>query len=510
MSAPKVPAPSGGLVGSQRTTLIACVMIATLMQALDTTIANIALPYMQGSLAATSDQISWVLTSYIVAAAIMTSPVGWLSLRYGRRTVFLTSIAGFTFASILCGIATNIEQMVIFRLLQGIFGAALIPLSQAILLDTFPKEEQARAVAMWGLGVTIGPILGPTLGGYFTEYFNWRFVFFINVPLGVLALVGLWILLSSPEESPKAPTFDWRGFVFLSCAIGAFQMMLDRGELVGWFESTEILVEAGIAIVMIYLFVVHIFTWSNPFIDRHLFADRNLAIGCMLMFIVYGTMLSTVWLMTLFLQTLCGYPVLTAGILMIPLGLGTLAAMLLVGRLLKHISHRNAILVGLACLFYSVWMMCDFTPDVSVASIVIAGVLRGVGTGLIVVPLTALSYATLAPVQRTAAASILTLVRNIGGAIGISAMSFMISRNEQIVHEHLVRHVTLVNPLFRFKSIAAYWNPTNQTGLATINDEINRQAMIISFNNDFYFLMLLVASIFPLLLILKPLKGGKR
>lgn len=509
MSAPETAASAAGLTGGQRRILIACVMIATLMQALDTTIANIALPYMQGSLAATSDQISWVLTSYIVAAAIMTSPVGWLSLRYGRRTVFLASIAGFTFASILCGIAVSIEQMVIFRLLQGVFGAALIPLSQAILLDNFPKKEQARAVAMWGLGVTIGPILGPTLGGYFTEYFNWRLVFFINVPLGVVALVGLWILLRNPKESPPAPIFDWRGFFLLSCAIGAFQLILDRGELVGWFQSTEIKFEVGIASVTVYLFVIHIFTWSNPFIDRHLFADRNLTVGCVLMFIVYGTMLSTVWLMTLFLQTLCGYPVLTAGILMIPLGVGTMAAMLLVGRLLKRFSPRSVIFVGLVCLFYSIWMMCDFTPDVSVASIVIAGVLRGVGTGLIVVPLTALSYATLAPVQRTAAASVVTLARNIGGAIGISAMSFLISRNEQIVHEHLVQHVTLVIPLFRFKTIAAYWNPTSQAGLTAINDEINRQAMIISFNNDYYFLLLLVASIFPMLLILKTPTGSK-
>lgn len=503
MSVPKTPEPSGELAGGQRTILIACVMIATLMQALDTTIANVALPYMQGSLAATSDQINWVLTSYIVAAAIMTSPVGWLSLRYGRRTVFLASIAGFTFASILCGIAASIEQMVIFRLLQGVFGAALVPLSQAILLDTFPKEEQARAVAMWGLAVTIGPILGPTLGGYFTEYFNWRLVFFINVPLGIVALAGLWLLLRNPEDSPPAPVFDWRGFFFLSCALAAFQMMLDRGELVGWFESREILFEAGIAAVTIYLFIVHIFTWNNPFIDRHLFADRNFAVGCVLMFIVYGTMMSILSLMTPFLQTLSGYPVMKAGILMAPLGAGTMTAMLLVGRLLKRFTARSIIFAGLSCLLYAVWMMREFTPDVSVESVVKASVLEGVGVGLIMVPLTALSYATLAPIQRTAAASVITLLRNIGGAIGISAMSFLVSRNEQIVHEHLVQHVALVNPLFRFEAIAAYWNPTSQAGLIAINDEINRQAIIISFNNDFHLLMMLVASIFPMLLILK-------
>lgn len=509
MSASQIVAPSSGLAGGQRTILIICVMIATLMQALDTTIANVALPYMKGSLAATSDQVSWVLTSYIVAAAIMTSPVGWLSLRYGRRAVFLASIAGFTFASILCGIAASIGQMVIFRLLQGVFGAALVPLSQAILLDTFPKGEQAKAVAMWGLAVTIGPVLGPPLGGYFTEYFNWRLVFFINVPLGVLALAGLWFFLRNPKDSPKAPVFDWRGFLLLSCALAAFQMMLDRGELVGWFESGEIMFEAGIAAVTMYLFVVHIFTWSNPFIDRRLFADRNFAIGCVLMFIVYGTMMSILSLMTPFLQTLSGYPVMKAGILMAPLGAGTMIAMLLVGRLLKYFSPRSIIFVGLTCLLYAVWMMREFTPDVSVASIIKASALEGVGVGLIMVPLTTLSYATLAPIQRTAAASVITLLRNIGGAIGISAMSFLISRNEQIVHEHLVQHITLANPLFRFEALGTYWNPTSQAGLIAINEEINRQATIISYNNDFQLLMMLVALIFPMLLILKSPEAGK-
>ena len=504
------PVSQSGVRDGARSVLIICVMIATLMQALDTTIANVALPYMQGSLAATSDQISWVLTSYIVAAAIMTSPVGWLSLRYGRRAVFLTSVAGFTLASILCGVAATIDQMVVFRLLQGVFGAALIPLSQAILLDTFPKNEQAKAVAMWGLAVTIGPILGPTLGGYFTEYFNWRLVFFINVPLGLLSFTGLWFLLRDPDGSPKAPLFDWRGFFFLSCAIGAFQMMLDRGELVGWFESSEIMIEAGIAAVMMYLFIIHIFTWSKPFIDRTLFADRNFAVGCILMFIVYGTMMSILSLMTPFLQTLSGYPVLTAGILMAPLGAGTMVAMLTVSRLLKRFTPRSVILVGLVFLLYAVSMMRGFTPDVSVSSIVMAGALEGVGVGLIVVPLTALAFATLAPTQRTAAASVITLLRNIGGAIGISAMNFLISRNEQIVHEHLVQHVTAVNPLFRFNAMATYWNPTTQAGLSALNDEIDRQAAIISFNNDFHLLMMLVMAIFPMLLVLKAPKAGKK
>src|SRR5689334_4684227 len=241
--------------GGNRAAITICVMLATIMQALDTTIANVALPYMQGSLSATLDQINWVLTSYIVAAAIMTPPTGWLAARFGRKRVFLCAVAGFTVASVLCGIASSIEEMVLFRLLQGVFGAPLVPLSQSVLLDSYPKERHGSAMAMWGVGVMVGPILGPTLGGYLTEWYNWRWVFFINLPVGILAFAGLYWFLPRRFNRTGAP-FDWFGFLMLSLGVGALQMMLDRGEQLDWFGSREIVLEAALSALGFYLFLV--------------------------------------------------------------------------------------------------------------------------------------------------------------------------------------------------------------------------------------------------------------
>ena len=238
--------------------LTACIMLATIMQALDTTIANVALPYMQGSLSATVDQINWVLTSYIVAAAIATPVTGFLEARLGRKRLFQIAVAGFTGASVLCGLAGTLPEMVLFRLVQGLFGASLVPLSQAVLLDSYPKEKHGQAMAMWGMGVMVGPILGPTLGGWLTETYNWRWVFYINVPIGILTFAGLSAYLS--ETKITKGSFDWFGFAMLSIAIGSFQMMLDRGEQLDWFSSTEIAVEGVVAALAFYLFLVQTFT----------------------------------------------------------------------------------------------------------------------------------------------------------------------------------------------------------------------------------------------------------
>src|SRR6267142_3995519 len=262
--------------------LTLCIMLATVMQALDTTIANVALPYMQGSLSATVDQINWVLTSYIVAAAIATPVTGFLEARLGRKRLFLIAVAGFTAASVLCGIAVTLPEMVLFRLVQGLFGASLVPLSQAVLLDSYPNEKHGQAMAMWGMGVMVGPILGPTLGGWLTEVYNWRWVFYINVPIGIVTFLGLSAYLS--ETKITKCSFDWFGFAMLSIAIGSFQMMLDRGEQLDWFSSTEISVEAVVAALAFYLFIVQTFTVKQPFIDPAIFKDRNFTIGLCFIF----------------------------------------------------------------------------------------------------------------------------------------------------------------------------------------------------------------------------------
>src|SRR5579872_4957034 len=252
-------------------------MLATVMQVIDTTIANVALPHMQGTLSATQDQITWVLTSYIIAAAITMPVTGWLAGRVGRRRLFLLSVAGFTFASGLCGAAQTLPQIVLFRLLQGVFGAALVPLSQATLLDTFPRDRTGPAMALWGVGIMVGPILGPTLGGYLTDDFNWRWVFYINLPIGLLAFAGIWAAI--PATTLHKRPFDFFGFGMLGIAIGAFQVMLDRGELKDWFSSPEIITEAVIAGLAAYSFIVHQLTTSNSFLDPRLLRDRNLLSG---------------------------------------------------------------------------------------------------------------------------------------------------------------------------------------------------------------------------------------
>ncbi|MGZ5876867.1 MAG: DHA2 family efflux MFS transporter permease subunit, partial [Bradyrhizobium sp.] len=299
---------------TNRGIITATVMLATLMQALDTTIANVALPYMRGSLSATSDDINWVLTSYIVAAAIMTPATGWLEARFGRKPLFLTAVIGFVVTSMLCGAAASLAQIVVFRLLQGIFGAPLVPLSQSVLLDAYPPEQQGQAMAVFGLGVMLGPILGPTLGGWLTDSYSWRWVFYVNVPVGVLCAIGLLLFLGRRVDRPMAGRLDWLGFASLGLGIGALQLVLDRGERLDWFASHEIQLEAALSVLGFYLFIVHTLSARDPFINPALFRNRNFVIGIILIFIVGGVLLATLAMLTPYLENLMNYPVLTAGL----------------------------------------------------------------------------------------------------------------------------------------------------------------------------------------------------
>ncbi len=418
-----------------------CAMVATLMQALDSTIANVALPYMQGSLSATSDQITWVLTSYIVAAAIMTAPVGWLSARFGRKNLFLVCLVGFTIASMLCGVAQSLEQMVLFRLLQGVFGAALVPLSQATMLDIYPPEQRGSAMALWGVGVMVGPILGPTLGGYLTDLYNWRYVFYVNLPFGILATAGLLIFL--PKEQAKSELrFDWLGFGVLALGLGAFQLMLDRGQDQDWFGSREIVVEAVLAGLGTYLFVVHLLTAEKPFLPPRIFRDRNFAASLAVMFSVGMILLASSALLAPWLQTLAGYPVAAAGLILAPRGLGTMAAMMISGRLTSRMDPRLLMALGVILLCYSLYEQTGWTPDISLDPVAINTIIQGAGLGFVFIPLQVIAFATLAPELRTDATSLLSLVRNVGSAVGVSATSALLARNIQVAHADMAGHVT--------------------------------------------------------------------
>jgi DHA2 family multidrug resistance protein len=493
--------------GVNRSAITVCVMLATLMQALDTTIANVALPYIQGSVSATQDQIGWVLTSYIAAAAIMTPPTGFLAGRFGLKRLFLASVAGFTIASMLCGLAQSLVQIVLFRTLQGIFGAALVPLSQSVLLDINPPERQGSAMAMWGVAVMAGPILGPVLGGWLTENYTWRYIFYINLPIGILALLGMIAFL--PQSAGKTGEgLDWFGFGTLSLAIGTLQVLLDRGEQLDWFGSGEIVIEAIIVASAFYLFLVHTFTAEKPFVRPALFRDRNFAAGVVFVDIVGLTYYASLALQPPYLQNLMNYPVVTAGLVLGPRGIGTMAAMLIVGRLIGRVDTRLLLGTGLGLTAWAFHAMTGRTPDVSQSAIVWVGVIQGIGLGFLFVPLSAATLSTLSPEQRTEGAGFYNLSRNIGSSVGIAVVNALLTRNTQVNHADIAQHVTAVNRAFESPAVVQFWNPLTAAGRAALDAVITQQAQIIAYIDDYKLLMIATLAVVPLLLVFKKTSGG--
>jgi MFS transporter, DHA2 family, multidrug resistance protein len=492
---------------SRRLLLTVCLMMATVMQALDTTIANVALPYMQGSLSTTQDQISWVLTSYIVAAAIMTAPLGWMSNRFGRKKLFIVCTVGFTIASMLCGAAQDLTQIVLFRLLQGLFGAALVPLSQSVMLDIYPLEQRGQAMAIWGMGVMLGPIMGPTLGGWLTDSYSWRWVFFVNLPFGILTVIGL--LFTMDETQPRRDNrFDWFGFLALSLGIGAMQMLLDRGQDQGWFESSEIWIELFLSIAGFYYFFAHALTADKSFIPLGIFKDRNFSVCVLLMFIVGIILLATLALVTPYIQNLMGYPVLTSGYLLGSRGLGTFLAMMLVGRLLKWIDSRLLVFVGLVCSSWALNEMVYFTPDISASTLVWNSIVQGVGLGFIFVPLNTVAFATLPAHWRTDGTALWTLVRNLGSSVGVSVVFAELVSKTAVFHSQLVEHITPFNGALQDADVSGVLSMTTDAGRALLDQMVTTQAEIMAYSNDFRLMTFISLAAFPLLLFLRTTRQG--
>jgi MFS transporter, DHA2 family, multidrug resistance protein len=492
---------------SNRGAITFCVILATLMQALDTTIANVALPYMQGSVSASQDQINWVLTSYIVAAAIMTPPTGFLAGRFGLKRIFLASVVGFTLASILCGMAQSLVQIVLFRILQGLCGAALVPLSQSVLLSIYPKERHGSAMALWGVAVMAGPILGPVLGGWLTANFSWRYVFYINVPIGILAFAGMMAFLTETARNDAAK-LDWFGFGTLSVAIGALQLVLDRGEELDWFGSGEIILETILAASAFYLFLVHIFTVDKPFVRPAMFRDRNFAAGVLFAVIVGLTYYASLALQPPYLHNLMNYPIVTAGLVMGPRGIGTMGAMMVVGRLVGRVDTRLLLGVGLGLTAWSFYAMTGWTPDVSQMTIVVVGIVQGVGLGFLFVPLSVVTLSTLPVEQRTDGTALYTLTRNLGSSVGISIVSSLLTQNTQVNHADIALHVMSVNRGFDDPIIAQFWNPLSAAGRAALDTLITRQAQIIAYIDDYQLLMFATLAAIPLLIVFKRSSGA--
>ncbi|MDL2402182.1 DHA2 family efflux MFS transporter permease subunit [Rhizobium mayense] len=490
---------------ANRGAITACVILAVIMQALDTTIANVALPHIQGDVAASADQINWVLTSYIVAAAIMTPPSGFLSAKFGRKRVLLVAIAGFVVASVLCGLAQSLNQIVGFRLLQGLFGAALVPLSQGILLDIYNVEERGKAMALFGVSVMVGPVLGPVIGGWLTDNMTWRWVFYINVPIGALAFAGIVVYVMETKRDALAK-LDLFGFGMLSIAIAALQLFLDRGEQLDWFYSGEIIIEALVCAGAFYLFLVHTFTAERSFVNPRLFLDQNFTVSMLFIFIVGVTYLASLALMTPYLQTLMGYPVVTAGIVMGPRGVGTMVCMFLVGRLIGKVDTRWLLFVGLALTAWAMYDMTGWTPDVSQWTLVSVGFVQGAGLGFLFVPLTTIAFATLPAHMRGEGTGLYNLSRNIGSSVGISVVSALITENTQVNHSTIAAYVTPFNHAFD-ATVAQAVSPLTMAGRAALDGMITTQATIIAYMDDFKLLMLMSICAMPLLVLLRKPKA---
>ena len=483
------------------------VMAATIMQILDSTIANVALPHMQASLGATSDTITWVLTSYIVASAVAIPMTGWLSDRVGSRALFLGAVVGFVVASMLCGLATNLGAMVAFRLLQGVAAAFMNPLSQTVMMDINPKSKQASAMSIWGMGIMVGPILGPVIGGWLTDNYDWRWCFYVNVPVGIGCFAILWALLPSRQITLRK--FDLFGFSTLAIAISVFQLMLDRGQTLDWFDSWEVRIEAGVALCAAWMFGVHLFTAKDPMFPRSLFANRNLVTGIGFMLVVGLLMTATLALLPPMLQSLFGYPVLATGILLMPRGIGIVASMFVAGRLMQRgVDPRLLVGLGLSIAAYSLWEMTRWTIEMSAMPLVTTGVVQGIGLGLIFIPLNIIAFGTLDPAKRTEGASLMNLARNMGGSVGISMVTVLLARNLQISHSDLGSHITAgglsaIDPL-----LGGILGGATDQALAIADQLVNQQAAMIAYLDDFKVMMILTAATIPLVLLLKRPAGG--
>ena len=487
---------------ANRHQITGALMAATLMNTLDSTIANVALPHIQGSVSAAADQITWVLTSYIIAAAIMTPLSGWLAMKIGRKRLLLISIASFTIASMLCGIATSLPEIVAFRLIQGIAGASTIPVSQSVMLDIYPQRQIPAVMAVWSSAVILGPILGPVLGGWLTENYTWRWVFYINVPIGIVAYLGLQTAMAHDTGGRQRP-FDFLGFGALVTFSMAFQLMLDRGPSQDWFDSKEIWIEAALAIAGLWVFLVQTFTSKEPFFHRDLARDRNFVATTVFGFFVGALLFSSSALLPSMMQNLMGFTALESGIASVPRGVGSLMAFIAVPFLLQRFGARPVLIVGLIFSAVALVQMSRFDLLMTAEPIMLSGFIQGLGTGLMFAPLTALAYATLAPIHRTEGTIVSTMVRSLGSSAGISILQAGVIRESSVAHNALADHTIPSDPAFA-ASLPRLLDPNSPLGIEALNGEVTRQATMIGYDVNFTLMIVMIVVMAPLLLMLRP------
>ena len=490
----------------QKSLITASVMATTLVVALDATIANVAIPHMQSSLSASPDQVMWILTSYLIASAIMMPLASWLASRFGRKRVMFLSVAGFTIASLGCGLARSLEFMVFARFVQGICGAGLIPLGQATLLDINPREKQPSAMALAGLGAMLGPLIGPTLGGWLTDNWSWRWVFLINIPVGLVACLGT--AISHIEIRDKLVSkFDAFGFAAVSVLIGCFQLMMDRGQQNDWFDSLETCVEAGIVALALYCTLVHMLTRRDTFVRAALFADRNFTLGCAISAIIGILIFASSPIQTIMTQTLLGYTPLQNGMVSLPRAIGTVIGLLLVSRFIGKFDARNLLIAGLICSIISLWLFAQLSLYTDRKPILIAGLFQGFSGGMMIAPLSAMTFSTLTPRFRNEGAAIYALTRNLGNSLGISAIQLISIRESAQVASRLSEGVRPDNPVIQFARPDMDFS--SPAGLARTAGEMWRQAAMVATIDTFWLMLLISIAAIPLILGMRKQKLGQ-
>ena len=492
---------------SHRGLLMLAVVLVSLCQFLDATIANVALPYMKASLGASTETVSWVLTSFIIATAIATPLTGWLSDRFGSRNLFMYSTLGFLVSSAACGAAPSLMAMVAFRIVQGISAAFIGPMTMTIMFDISPPCKQAMSMSIFGLMVMVAPITGPAIGGFITEYLNWRWIYYVNLPLGIPALGLIWWLLPSrPIERRKLDLF---GFATLGIGLAAIQLMFDRGQSRDWFTSKEIVAELIIAISALWIFILHSRGNPNPLFKRALYTDTNFLVSLAFMGILGASVVGLSSVLPMMFQSIYRYPVMDAGLLMAPRGIGAMCTSLLSGYFVRKLDFRVLIFIGYLMSACGMWLMTGWSLEMGSTPILLASFVQGLGFGLIASPMQIMAFSTLKPSLRPDGSSLMGLFRNFGGSVGISVIVTMLSRNQQVSHADIAAHVTSTSvPGFDWTGTLDRMGDMGGAAMAVVNGEVSRQALMIAFLDNFYMLTWVLLAFAPLPLLLKKPKQG--
>ena len=466
------------------------------------TIVGVALPHMQGAFSATEDQIAWVMTGFVLGSAVAIACIGWLSDRFGRKKIFVCSIIGFTFTLAMCALSETLFQETFWRFMQGVLGAGIIPLGQAITVDAFPSDQQGRATALWGNGVVLGGIMGPVIGGIIVEYYTWPWIYWLNVPVGLIALIGVIIYVPEIESEPDRP-MDWFGFFLITSGLATLQVMLNRGERLDWFESPEIVLECCYTVFALYLFIAHSWTAKTPFFRPQLFSDRNFLVGQLFIVINGALSILPLVLLPLLLQNVGGYPAIAAGGLIIFRGIGLIIGLSIMSIIADRMDKRILLIAGLVIMGISGMGMSRWTVNIAQFDVMWTNTLQGIASGIIYVQITALTFSTLSSRFRTEGFAVFHTLFFAGSAVGVAAIVFIHTRTSQMSHAALNEFINPFREIFNFSMIPEMWDINTVSGLASVQDELARQASMIAYNNTFFAVAMLSLLAIPFVFLFR-------